>query len=459
MPQAHLDRVPDVAIQKVQTTTQQAPIVGHGTVRPKSQINIVPQVNGTLVYVHPELAQGRIVPKDAVLFQIDQAAYEARVQQARGEVKSLEAGLGRHDQEAVNLGGQIETARQLLAIDENEYLTSKKLFEDEKVGTRRDLDTIQQRFLRQQSALIELENKQAIIPHLRGETQAQLESAKAQLNQAQLDLNATTIDCPFEARVESIAAQHSQFVTAHLSIATLTNVEALEISVGIDPRELRWLEASARPEALGQAEGAITEKPPVTVRWSLRGQEFRWKGRVTRFEKVDEATRTARMVVEVRREDMVAESNSSGALASSLSIGMFCTAELPSATLAGAITIPRHAIHENKWVYVFVPDAQGKDEGTLERRQVPMLRTLGDEVLVDYAGREGGEVCELASGEMVVVSKLIKPVEGMRMRLREADESVAFLPYSSHDKTPLERTMQRREGVVLAMLQSGLHGD
>ncbi len=453
-----IDRVPDVAVRTVQPTTEQTPIVGHGTVRPKSQINIVPQVNGTLTYVHPELAQGRVVPKGAVLFQIDKAAYEARVQQAQGELKALEAGLARHDQEAKNLAGQIETAQQLLVIDENEFMTSKKLFEVEKVGTRRDLDLIQQRFLRQKSAFIELESKQAMVPLLRLETQAQLESAKARLSQTQYDLNATTIVCPFEARVESIAAHSAQFVTAHFSIATLTDIEAFEISVGIDPRELRWLEASTRPEALGQTGADVKEPQHVTVRWSLRGQEFSWKGRVTRFEKVDEVTRTARLVVEVRRGDIVAVSKLSNALSTALSIGMFCTAELPSAILSDAITVPRHAIYENQWVYVFVPDSEvaTSEEGTLEQRRVPMLRSLGDEVLVDYAGRESSEVCELAAGEMVIVSALTKPVVGMRMRLRDTGDAVALSP------SPIE-VEGRGEGRVLGIasvgsLQSGRVG-
>lgn len=421
---AQFDRVPNVAVRVASPSDESAPVIGHGTVRAKSQISIVPQVSGTLTYVHPNLAQGLIVPKDTLLFQVDQAVYEARVQQALGEVKALEAALARHDQEAMNLAGQIETARQLQAIDENEYLTSKSLFEDEKVGTRRDLDATHQRFLRQKSAVAELESKQSIIPHVKLETTAQLEGSKARLKQAQLDLDATTIRCPFEARVESISAHQAQFVTAHLAIATLTDMEALEVSVGIDPRELRWLDAAARPESLGQGSAKSTFEPVVRVRWSLRGQEYVWKGRVTRFEKVDESTRTARMVVEVRKSEIAGLSDASEPTSPALSIGMFCTTELPSAPLKSALTVPRHAIYENQWVYVFVPDegTEAAEDGTLERRRVPMLRAMGDEVLVDYADREGSEICELTAGDRIVVSKLTKPVVGMRLHMRSQEQ-------------------------------------
>jgi multidrug efflux pump subunit AcrA (membrane-fusion protein) len=313
----------------------------------------------------------------------------------------------------------------MLAIDDTDYVTSRKLYEVEKVGTQRDLDLVHQKYLRQKSAFVELDSKRSMIPHLQLETQAQLDAARARLQQARHELEATTITCPFEARVESIGVHEAQFVTAHLSIATLTDMGAFEISVGIDPRELRWLDRSIRPEALSDSAGPTG--PDVKVRWTLHGQEFSWTGRVTRFEKIDEATRTARMVVEVRQIDMVAQTIGAGESAPALSIGMFCKTELPAAPLLDSLAVPRHAIYDNEWVYVFVADDDGSDGrgGRLERRRVPMLRSLRDDVLVDYRGRDETKPCELAPGDRVVVSPLPKPVVGMRIRLREDDVASA----------------------------------
>ncbi|MDO8630835.1 MAG: hypothetical protein Q7R41_10110, partial [Phycisphaerales bacterium] len=307
-------------------------------------------------------------------------------------------------------------------------------------------DLVHQKYLRQKSAFVELESKRSMIPHLQLETQAQLDAARARLQQARHDWEATTIACPFEARVESISVHEAQFVTAHLSIATLTDMGAFEISVGIDPRELRWLDPSIRPEALGAYPNPPMNlsphtnlsprihagwtppdmnvgAPKVTVRWTLHGQEFSWTGRVTRFEKVDEATRTARMVVEVRQMDMVARTSGAGESGPALSIGMFCKTELPAAPLQDSLAVPRHAIYDNKWVYVFVADGDASDDrtGRLERRRVPMLRSIRDEVLVNYRGRDETEPCELAPGDRVVVSPLTKPVVGMKIRLRNDD--------------------------------------
>lgn len=412
-------RVLNVATVVVEPMVEMTPITGHGTVRPKHQVNIVPQVSGRLVRVHDNLATGRVIPQGELLFEVDPTVYESRRKQAQAEIARLEASLQRVDQEMASLDERIANVQQMLAIDKRDYETSKRLFDVDQVGTRRDVDLVYQKYLRQRDAMIEIESRRKVLPHVKLETAAQLDAARARDKQASHDLDSTKIFCPFEARVETVSAYRSQVVTAHFSIATLTDMSAFELPVGIDPSELRWLDKAIRPEALEQE--TLTDRPVVTVRWSLHGQSFTWRGHVTRFEQVDEATRTARLIVEVDKIDMTATTGSQqGAKGPMLAIGMHCRAELPAQRLADALTVPRHAIYDNRWVYVVEPDddSSSKRGGRLARREVPMLRSLGDTVLVDYAGRDTTEVCELRPGDRVVVSPLLKPVEGMQVRLR-----------------------------------------
>lgn len=418
---ASVERVMEVSATAIEPRIEAPPVLGHGTVRPKHQVSVVPQVNGRLTHVHPDLAQGKIIPRGEMLFEIDPEVYQARVRQAEAETRALEAALGRHDEELSNLDARIANAQAMLDIDEEDYYTVKRLYEVEKVGTQRDVDLTQQKLLRQRGAMVELTSQRSMIPHLRQETEAQLEASRARLTMAKHDLDNTRIRCPFEARVETVNAYTSQVVTAPFAIATLTDMEAFEISVGVDPRELRWLDHAVRPEALGGA--TRDDAPTVKVRWTGQGREFTWTGRVSRFERVDEATRTARMVVEIRKVDMVAASSAAGGdNAATLSIGMYCTTELPGKTLSDALLVPRHAIHDNRYVYVLEPDGSSPDgsTGRLARREVPMLRTIEGKVLVDYASRDDGKICELKPGERVVVSPLTKPVVGMKVRLRES---------------------------------------
>jgi multidrug efflux pump subunit AcrA (membrane-fusion protein) len=423
---SNVERVLEVAAVAIEPAEQSPAVLGHGTVRARHQVSIVPQVSGRLTHVHPDLAQGKIIPRGELLFEIDPEVYQARVNQAEAETRALEASLGRHDEELSNLEARIANAQAMLDIDQDDYNTVKRLYEVEKVGTQRDVDLTQQKLLRSKGAMVELTSHRSMVPHLRRETEAQLEASRARLTMAKHDLENTKIRCPFEARVETVTAYTSQVVTAPFAIATLTDMEAFEISVGVDPRELRWLNAAVRPESLS---GAVApDAPTVKVRWAGQGREFVWTGRVSRFERVDEATRTARMVVEVQKMDMIASSDGAGDdPAPTLSIGMYCTTELPGRTLSDALLVPRHAIYDNRYVYVLEPDPASPNgaTGRLARREVPMLRTVEGKVLVDYRTREDNKPCELKPGERVVVSPLTKPVVGMKVRLRE---QVTVLP-------------------------------
>lgn len=420
----HFARVLEVAVTPVEQVMESTPVIGHGTVRAKNQVKIVPQTSGELIFVHADLAMGKQIPEGELLFEVEPSVYEARVLQAEAEVKRLEASLGRSDAEFASLGTRIANAERMLAIDKADYETSMQLYDEQNVGTPRDVDVVHQKYLRQNDALIELKSRRSLIPHAKLETQATLDAARARLKQDQLNLKNTKIYCPFYARVEMVSAYRSQVVTAHFSIATLTDMSAFELSVGVDPRDLRWLDESIRPDALSQKQDGTG--PEVTVKWSLQGQELTWRGFVTRFERVDEATRTARLVVEIRQIDMVAKARLGGGdAATTLAIGMHCRAELPARPLTDAVLVPRHAIYDNRWVYVYEPDAESDRNGRLGRREVPILRSVDDSVLVDYADRDGGQVCELQPGELVIVSPLVKPIVGMKVRLHNTRQANA----------------------------------
>lgn len=423
-------RVHSVAALPVIAQESSAPVIGHGTVRPKRQVNVIPQVGGKLLFVHQDMGEGKIIPKDELLFKVDPLVYESRVRQVEAEVRGLKGALARHETERLSLVERLETARRRVEIAKENFETSKTL---------RSSDTIvqpvlladEQTYLAQKDISEQLESQLERIPHLKTETQAQLDAALARLEQAKYDLKNTELLCPFEARVEEVRAHKSQVVTAHLSIATLTDMEAFEISVSVDPRETRWLVEEAQPATLEQAD--LEEPAEVVVRASGFGREIRWRGFVTRFERMDESTRTARLVVEVRNADMSGIDTDGLELPSStLSIGMFCRTELPTRTLKDALFVPRHAVHDSDRVYVFEPDAEGSTTGRLAARRVPVLRSVGDDVLVDYAGRRSDDVCELAAGEQVIVSPLLKPVVGMRIQLRDqaAFSADARLPAS-----------------------------
>jgi multidrug efflux system membrane fusion protein len=424
---ARIARVPEVTLVAVEPCTFEAPVVGHGTVQPRRQVKIVPEVGGRLIQVHPDLAVGKVIPKDELLFQIDPRSYRLQVEQAQAEVKRLEAQLVRLRDEKGTLQARLKVAKELLALAERNWQREKEL-EAGVSTTEVELVVAETAYLRQEDQVLQYESQLAVNPHQIAEIEALLENQRAQLAEAERRVEQTQIHCPFDARVESISASSSQVVIAGFAIAVLTDMEALELVAGVDPRELRWANVRAFARAVGKDLGTA---PDATIAWTLRDCEYRWTGPVTRLERVDEATRTARVVVEIR-DVMKGMTLASGDSRPPLSVGMFCRVEIPAEPLPNALTVPRSAIHDDgsgseaRYVYVFEPIGPDSQEGRLVMRRVPMLRTVGDCVLVNFerspslaaewAGTGPGEVCELHSGDEVIISPLPGAVEGMRLR-------------------------------------------
>ena len=420
-------RVPEVLVRETCAGVFDAPVVGFGTVRPKNQIKVVPQVSGTLTDMHPDLAVGNVIRKDELLFEIDRRPYESQVLQVEADIRLLELELQRHEQERANLTQLLEdVARRQLVLAETEYEREKELLA---TGATRqvEVDAAQQEYLQAKDKVLAYENKLSLIPTLVAETRARLEARQAQLADAQRNVEYTHIRCPFDARVDVVSAKKAQVVIANLAVAVLTDLEAFELAAVLDPSDLQWTERRAYARAMG---GDLGEPPEVSVVWTLHGHRYSWRGAVSRLEKHDEATRTAHLVIEIPNLlDEVVQEEAVGK--PQLSIGMFCKAEIPADPLQDALVVPRSAVQEDNVVYVFEPDVDSPDglNGRLAARRVPLLRTVGDDVLVDFAGRgeddrlamsQSSAICELRAGDLLIVSPLARSVVGMKLRLREA---------------------------------------
>lgn len=395
--------------------------MGQGNLRPEKQVQVVPNVNGKLVFSHEKLAEGNVIPKGSLLFEVDPVPYESQVQQAQANVRRLEVSIQRQKEQLAAVESRLTICERMLTMAEADFHASETL--GAKTYSDTQLHADEAMYLKQKDACVELRSQQRIIPLTISETEAQLDAARAALTQARHDLDNTKINCPFNARVDSVMARAGQYVTALLSMATLTDIESFEIPTIVDPRELKWVHdgvvASARGEDLAE------DAPKVTVRWSLFGREFACQGTVRRLERVDETTRAARLVVEIRDVDL-GLSSPTDSTRPVVSIGAFCRAEIPARPLHDAIVIPRHAVQEDSFVYVFEPDPRSSDPsiGRLGKRRVTPLRSAKGDVLVRFDGAEPGAVCELSAGDQVVLTPLSKPVVGMPLR-RASDTGLA----------------------------------
>jgi multidrug efflux pump subunit AcrA (membrane-fusion protein) len=289
------------------------------------------------------------------------------------------------------------------------------------IGNGRDVDLLKQKLLRQQGLLAELEDALRALPVALRELDARLDASRARLEQARFELSATRATAPFSARVEQVSAARNQVVFPGQGIAILSEVGLYEITASVAVNEIAWLHHDIRPKAL--AEGVSTRAPVSRITCSADGfREARW-GRVARLERIDELTRAARIVVEIDKPDDGAPCDSpADGHGLSLVSGMYCRVELPVEPQGEALCVPRGAMVDERYVYVAeLTDPGDERSARLAIREVSVLRTLGESVLVDSRRGASGRSNELRFGDLLVVSPPSRPVPGMRVRPMRVD--------------------------------------
>ncbi|MFQ5490561.1 MAG: HlyD family secretion protein, partial [Phycisphaerae bacterium] len=202
-------RVPEVLTSQATPTVFDAPVVAYGTIQPKNQVKIIPQVSGMLVYAHPDLAPGKIIPAGETLFEIDPRAYESQVKQVEADIALLKVQRTQHQVQADHLSKRLEIANEQFELARKDLEREQGLLESG-VSKAIEVDVARQKFLKFQDMVMGYQSQLAMIPHRIAETQARLDARQAQLADARRNLDSTKIVCPFNARVGTVLAKASQ---------------------------------------------------------------------------------------------------------------------------------------------------------------------------------------------------------------------------------------------------------
>ncbi|MHC4571145.1 MAG: efflux RND transporter periplasmic adaptor subunit [Planctomycetota bacterium] len=345
---------PLVKVQPVHPQDVQMIVQGYGTIQPKVQAEVVPQVSGKVVAVNANFKNGGFVGAGETLITIDPRDYELAVQRAEAEVARAEVELDLEKAEA-------EVSRQ-----EWDQLNPGK---------------------EPPSPLIVHE------PQIR-QAETRLEAAKAQLATAELNLERTRASLPFDGRVMSETVDLGQYVNVGQSIGKVYSIEAVEIEVPLEDWELAWFDIPENPVLInGNSSPKAGSK--VEVRSEFGGGIHSWEGYVVRTTgEIDKTSRLVSVVIEV--VEPFKDANGRPPLVP----GMFVELLIKGKTLRNAIAVPRHAIHNGNQVWVV-------REGRLHIKELQIARQDKDYTYV---------VAGLEDGAVIVVSSLDTITEGMRVR-------------------------------------------
>ncbi len=349
---------PDRAIPAVRTLAPTANSVtlsvrSQGTVAPRTESAVVPEVSGRVVWVSPALVSGGFFLKGETLLRIDARDYEM----ARNRAKSA---VARAEGEATFAKSELARQRRL---------------SERKVASSQQLSSAQR------------------ADHV---ASANLADARVALEQAEWDLARIEITAPFEGRVREESVDVGQFVSRGAAIASIYATDYAEIRLPIADDQLAYLRLPNMREA-NEDEG-----PAVRLRARFAGMEHEWMGRVVRTEgEIDPRSRMVHVVARVEHPYRTDED--AGDARAPLAVGLFVQAEIEGSVLEDVIVVPRYAMRDDS--HVLVVDAENR----LRTRSVEVLRIDRDDVLIRSDLAAGERIC-VSPIQIVVEGMQVKPV-------------------------------------------------
>jgi multidrug efflux system membrane fusion protein len=326
--------VPVVRFMTAEPRSVDVIVRSQGTVRPRTETVLVPEIAGRVVHVSPSLAAGGFFDEGDVLIRLDSRDYELAIVSARS---------------------QVAQAMSRLRVEE-----------EEAASARREWAVLGQG---EPAPLVVREPQLA-------EARAALAAAESALERAQRDLARTTIRAPFAGRVRQKQVDLGQVVAPGNNLATLYSVDVAEVRLPVPDRELAFLDM-----ALGSH--SSRGGPPVTIQASFAGETRAWEGRIVRTEgEIDPASRMVHLVAEVK------DPYGRGTRASTpLAVGMFVHAEIRGRQLDGVFVVPRSALRGEDQVLIV------DDDDRLRYRRVRIVRSDREEVVIDEGLAPNDRVC------------------------------------------------------------------
>ena len=346
--------VPVIRVVPVKLQTLRLKVMSQGTVAPRTQTTLIPEIAGRVLEVSPSLADGGFFEAGAELLRIDPTDYQLQVVQTEA---------------------QIAQAQLSLETEEAQAEVARKEWESLGEGEARPL-------LRR-------------VPQI-ARAKAALSSAQAALAQAQRNLEKTRIAAPFAGRVLRKNVDIGQYVTPGTPVATIYSVDHAEIRLPLPDEELAYVDLPLSY----RGDGSEKRQPVVLLRAEFGQRQHSWTGRIVRTDgTIDPQTRMIHAIAQV------ADPYGRGADPDRppLAVGMFVEAEIQGHRLENVVTLPRAALRGEDQVLVV------DSESRLRFRDVNVVRLEREQVIIDLG---------LEEGELVSLATLATVVDGMKVQIQ-----------------------------------------
>lgn len=392
------ERITAVRVVEAESVRVVRRAVGHGSVKPGRVWEAVGEVSGTVVYLHPELRRGAILPAGTELLRIDPTDYRHAVAEIQANIRAADSQLSLLDVRAVNAKRSLAIEERNLALARKQHGRTRELLR-RGVVSQSDADRDERTVLASEQAVQNLRNTVRLLPAERAAQQAQRDRLKSQLETARRNLDRTTVVAPFACRIAAVNVEEAQFAAKGQVLVEADSLDVAEVNAQVPlSRVLALLQSRPGPvPEVGAVIPRLREELRAVVRLRSGDVAIEWPARFSRVsDTVDPRTRTVGIIVAVDQPYRRAEAGRRPPLVKN----MYVEVEIRGPPRPEAIVIPRTALRGSR---VHVVNAED--------------RLASRDVVVEYAQdnwvalRSG-----LAPGERVVISDLPFAAEGMRLR-------------------------------------------
>lgn len=341
------NRQPDPLLVEVLELNRQdyaIQIPSYGLVEPADKVELHSKLTAEVLWVSPDLKVGKFVEKGQVLLKLDPFDFEIALQEAKSALAAAELALA--EERARSRQAAREWSKELNSEPETDFALRKPQL---------------------QAAL------------------ASLETAKAQLQLAQSNLDKTQIRSNFSGRLERVEVNRGMVIGSGALVAQGYETAFAEVRLPVSNESLRLM------------------SPPSTknpVRVAFRSGSERWQGTIERAEAgVDSQSQQLHWVARI---EAPFESKSERR---ALLVGEYLEANIEGRTLNQVVVIPSKAIYQGQYVYVV-------EEGALQRRDLSITWRGPKEVLVSSG---------LEQGDLLVTTSLGQVSSGTKVKVLDAE--------------------------------------
>ncbi len=371
-----------------------------GTVRPRTESTLIPQVSGRIEFVSSAFREGGFFEEGDVLLAIEKSDYETALVVAEANLAKAE-----------------------LNYVEEEARSEQALEDWKKLGDGSDPGAL---VLRQ--------------PQLT-DAKAAVASASARRDQSRRELERTQIKAPYAGRILEKRVDVGQYVTPGTVLARIYAVDYAEIRLPLSDIETAFVKL---PEIYrGESAGELESGPKVILGASFGEQRHTWEGQIVRTEGAID-TRSRQLFVVAQVDDPYGRSVANRP---PLKAGQFVEAEIMGDVLRDVFVISRSTLREGREVLLI--DGDNK----LIRRVVEIVWSDSENVVVRKQLEPGEVLCltplpYAAEGAQVVPHYVGESPPNMKRKMNRGAEITSESKQSEPPPESLQATPEDNDPKV-----------